>query len=134
MRILRALVLSMVLVFLLQGWMTYDKNKTGTGSLLLSQSELEQLFSHNKTYVTNLQGVDVEVTCISDGTQTLVSRDSNVNMEDSGTYTIRDGKKCDLWKKTYGAVEKCLKYNFVSRGKYYLVNIDGSFHAYITIQ
>ncbi len=100
MRILRALVLSMVLVFLLQGWMTYDKNKTGTGSLLLSQSELEQLFSHNKTYVTNLQGVDVEVTCISDGMQTLVSRDSNVNMEDSGTsIPLEMGKSATYGKK-----------------------------------
>ena len=134
MRYLTALVLSFVIIFFLQGCMTYDKNKTGPGSLLLSQNELERLFSQEKTFATDLQGKSVEITCYPDGTQKLLSRDSAEMLEDAGTYTIRNGQKCDLWKKTYGAVEKCLKYNFVSRGKYYLVNIDGSFHAYITIQ
>lgn len=134
MRYLTALVLSFVIIFFLQGCMTYDKNKTGPGSLLLSQNELERLFSQEKTFATDLQGNSVEITCYPDGTQKLLSRDSADMLEDAGTYTIRNGQKCDLWKKTYDAREKCLKYNFVSGGKYYLVNPDGSLHAYITMK
>ena len=134
MRYLTALVLSFVIILFLQGCMTYDKNKTGPGSLLLSQSELERLFSQEKTFAADLQGKSVEITCYPDGTQKLVSRDSADMLEDAGTYTIRNGQKCDLWERTYGAREQCLKFNFVSRGRYYLVKPDGSFHAYITMK
>ena len=134
MRYLTALVLSVVIILFLQGCMTYDKNKTGPGSLLLNQNELERLFSQEKTFATDLQGKSVEITCYPDGTQKLLSRDSAEMLEDAGTYTIRNGQKCDLWERTYGATEQCLKFNFVSSGKYYLVTPDGSLHAYITMK
>lgn len=134
MRYLTALVLSVVIILFLQGCMTYDKDKTGPGSLLLSQNELERLFSQEKTFATDLQGNSVEITCYPDGTQKLVSRDSAVMLEDAGTYTIRNGQKCDLWEKIYSAMEQCLQYNYVARGRYYLVKQDGSSHAYITMK
>lgn len=134
MRYLTALVLSVVIILFLQGCMTYDKDKTGPGSLLLSQNELERLFSQEKTFATDLQGNSVEITCYPDGTQKLVSRDSAVMLEDTGTYTIRNGQKCDLWEKIYDAREQCLRYNFITKGRYYLVNPDGSSHAYITMK
>ena len=124
--------LSIIFIFLLQSCMTYDKDRTGPGSLLLEQNELEQLFSKQITFITDLQGINVEITCYSDGTQKLISRDPDNILEDTGTYTIRNGQKCDRWEKTYGAKEICLKYNFVARGKYYLENPDGSFRAYMT--
>ena len=134
MKSLTVWILSIVIILLFQGCMTYDKDKTGPGSLLLSQNELEQLFSRQKTFAADLQGNSVEITCYPDGTQKLVSRDSADMSEDAGTYTIRNGQKCDLWKKTYDAREKCLKFNFVSSGRYYLVTPDGSLHAYITMK
>ncbi|MEN8245070.1 MAG: hypothetical protein ABFS43_09230 [Thermodesulfobacteriota bacterium] len=126
--------LSVIIIFLFQGCMTYDKDRTGPGSLLLEQNELEQLFSGDVTYHTDLQGTNVAITCFSDGTQELTARDPDDDLEDTGTYTIKDGQKCDQWEKAYGANEICLKFNFVGRGKYYLSNPDGSFHAYMTIE
>jgi hypothetical protein len=134
MRYQTAMVLPFVIILFLQGCMTYDKNKNGPGSLLLSQSELERLFRHEKTFATDLQGNSVEITCYPDGTQKLVSRGTADMSEDVGTYTIRNGQKCDRWERTYGAREQCLKFNFVSRGRYYLVTPDGSLHAYITMK
>jgi hypothetical protein len=134
MRVLTPLIILMVLTAFFQGCMTYEKNHTGPGSLLLNQEELEQLFSKKKTFDTDIQGIKVEVTCFPDGTQSLVSRDSTTALVDVGTYTVRDGKKCDQWEKTFGAKKRCFRFNFVSTGKYYLVNPDGSFHAYITMK
>ncbi len=134
MRNLTVWIISIVILILLQGCMTYDRDKTGPGSLLLSQNELEQLFSRQKTFATEIQGKRVEVTCYPDGTQKLISLDPEISFEDTGTYTIRNGKKCDLWEKKYGVKEQCLRYNYVSSGRYYLVNPDGSFHAYITVK
>lgn len=127
-------ILSIVIILFFQGCMTYDKNKTGPGSLLLSQNELEQLFSRQKTFTADFQGKRVEVKCSPDGTQKLVSRDPEISFEDTGTYTIQNGKKCDVWQKSYEGREQCLRYNYVRSGRYYLVNPDGSFHAYITMQ
>lgn len=56
MRYLTALVLLFGIILSLQGCMTYDKNKTGPGSLMLNQSELERLFSQKKTFVANPDG------------------------------------------------------------------------------
>ena len=128
------LIVTIVLMTFYQGCMTYDKNHTGPGSLLLNQNELEHLFSKKRTIFTDIQGFKVELTSFPDGTQRLESRDPAILSEDSGTYTIRDGEKCDQWEKTYGARERCFKYNFVGTGKYYQVNPDGSLHAYVIVK
>ena len=66
MRYLTALVLSFVIIFFLQGCMTYDKNKTGPGSLLLSQNELERLFSQEKTFAPDRSGWSTDATGIDE--------------------------------------------------------------------
>ena len=134
MRGLTKLIISIVLITFLQGCMSYDKHHKGPGSLLLDQDELEHLFSKKQTIFTEIQGVKVALTSFPDGTQRLESRDPAILSEDSGTYTISDGEKCEQWEKTYGARERCFKYNFVGTGKYYQVNPDGSLHAYVTVK
>jgi len=66
-------VFSIIIIFLFQGCMTYDKDRTGPGSLLLEQNELENLFSVDVTYHIDLQCTSVAITCFSDGTQELTT-------------------------------------------------------------
>ena len=133
-RALTKLIITIVLITFLQGCMSYDKNHTGPGSLLLDQDELEHLFSKEQIILTDIQGVKVALTSFPDGTQRLESRDPTIHFVDAGTYMIRDGKKCDQWEKTFDARERCVRFNFVGTGKYYLVNPDGSLNAYVTMK
>ena len=78
--------------------------------------------------------IGVEVTNFPDGTQQLISQDSDIIPNDTGTYRIINGQKCNTWNSTYGGKEKCLQYNKISSRNYYVVNADGSLHAYVTVK
>jgi hypothetical protein len=124
---LTVIIIMILIILSLNCFATSDKKPFEPEGIMLSQSELEQLFSNKITFDAQLKDATVEVTCFPNGTMEV----NYGGVKSSGTYRIINGKKCQ--KIEFGK-EYCLIYYKMSENKYCVLNDDGSFHAYTTIK
>jgi hypothetical protein len=124
------IVLGVIVSFL--SCATSDKKLSEPEGVLLSQSELEQLFSKNLNLIRrdNTFHPTMRLDMRPNGMQmmTWLKEDGEHRESMSGMYTIKNGQKCD----NYIGQEKCWNIYKVSEEKYYFETNDGSEHGYMS--
>ncbi len=125
------IVLGVIVSFL--SCATSDKKLSEPEGILLSQSELEQLFSKTISLIQRDNTVlpTKKMTMHPNGTQMLTWLKEEGEVRDSmtGMYTIKNGQKCD----NFVGQEKCWKIYKVSEEKYYIETNDGSYFGYMSL-
>jgi len=112
---------------------TSDKKLSKPEGILLSQSELEQLFSKGISFVRRSPTTqrNARVDTRPDGTQSMnwLDRDGKrIGKLMLGTYTIKNGQKCD----NFTGQEKCWKIYKISEERYYFETNDSSEFGYLS--
>ena len=131
MKKLKLLIVTLLFTFgfilALQGCVVHEKKLQESGATLLSQSDLEQLFSvkHNAQFTTS-QGYSVTVTYYPDGTQEYEG--------DTGKYRIKSGQMCSKWQGLRGGRENCYRLYKTGENNYDWVNLNGSYDSSMSIK
>ena len=112
---------------------TSDKKLSKPEGVLLNQSELEQLFSKNISFIhrSNTFHRNARVDMRPNGTQSMNWLDRDGKRAPKllyGTYTIKNGQKCD----NFTGQEKCWNIYKISEERYYLETNDRSEFGYLS--
>jgi len=136
MRKLTVIILVLGVILSLQGCATFDKKLPETEGTLLTQSELEKLFSNEVTYSlkSNKLRIKVTETTFPSGEQILIWTSNTETGKDIGTYRIINGQKCNKWENTDAGKERCWRVYKISETKYYIECTDGSDYYYVSVK
>jgi len=123
MRKLTLIILALGVIFIFQCCATSEQEIPVPEGLLLSQSEVEQLYKNECTCDYYNMGASGTVTTFPNGTQKINWKSVYSGGSDTGTYRIVNGQKCDEWDNTPGET-KCSKIYKIGEKNYKFVSDD----------
>ena len=116
------LLLILAIVLFSQSCATPEKKLQDSSAKLLTQSELMELFSIDRTATFVLQkGYTATAYYSKNGDQKI----KHSNGMDEGTYRIENGTFCSKWKKMRNGEEKCGRFYKIDENEYTSVSLDG---------
>ena len=122
MKTLIGFLLLFAFVLFAQGCATPEQQMKDSGAELLTQSELEELFSVDRTarIVAN-KGTTVTVSYSPGGSQKVTYAGGS----DEGSYRFDNGMFCSKWNKIRDGKEKCGRFYKIDENEYVSVSSDG---------
>jgi hypothetical protein len=117
-------VLCSILVFTIS-CATHEANIQQSGARLLTQADLEAIFSKNVTLFYQTSQSSGSTTYKSDGTCAVISG----TFSDTGTYWIENGQYCSKWKKGRGGSVTCQRWYQIADNEYHQIDSAGNLLA-----